>query len=66
MPRVIVPRTEIMPDGGIRRIVRRPVFEFDASELENNAIGRWAQSWGGLVVKSHQEELEKIKSKKED
>ena len=66
MPRVIVHRTEVMPDGGIRRVVPRPVIDFTCIEIKNSPISLWAQTWGGLVVKQREEELEKIQSKKED
>lgn len=42
----IVPRTEVMPCGGIRRIERRPVIEFSFEEVEQTALTRWMKMWG--------------------
>lgn len=61
MPKEIIPRTAVKPDGGVCRIAPRPAIDITCIEILDSPIRLWAQTWGGLVVKQFKEELEKIK-----
>lgn len=47
----IVPRTEVMPCGGIRRIERRPDIKMTFEEIDhtNSPLHRWLKSWGDIL-----------------
>lgn len=53
MPRKIIPRTAVAPDGGIYRVKPLPAIKFSFEEQKSTPISRWLESWGPHILPEH-------------